>query len=100
MDRALGMRSGPRPGMAAVRRALVSVAGFVVPLLAGFLGLVAFMYFTQDRLLYFPQAELVADPGRIGLSFDEVQLLTDDGETICLTDAGRLLANQVILELG
>jgi fermentation-respiration switch protein FrsA (DUF1100 family) len=47
-------------------------------------GIAALMYFQQDRLLYFPgmARELAATPTRFGLPFDELEIATEDGETL------------------
>lgn len=44
----------------------------------------AFMFFFQSRFIYFPQLgrEIVATPADLGLAYEEVDLRTDDGETL------------------
>ncbi len=46
--------------------------------------ILAFMYFFQSRFIYFPQLgrDIVATPAELGLSYEEVDLLTADGETL------------------
>ncbi len=58
---------------------------FVVVLVAGYLGIVGFMYFGQDRLIYFPdipERAVRSDPADIGLAFEDLTLTTGDGERI------------------
>jgi fermentation-respiration switch protein FrsA (DUF1100 family) len=47
-------------------------------------GLAALVYFQQDKLLYYPGVgrELVATPERVGLSFEDLAIRTEDGETL------------------
>ncbi len=58
----------------------------VVPVVGGAYGvLVLVLFLSQSRLLYqpdFPGRELTADPTRIGLVFEEVELPTEDGEQL------------------
>lgn len=44
--------------------------------------IVALMFFTQRRLLYFPTAGLVADPSQAGLPHEDIRLTTDSGTRI------------------
>jgi uncharacterized protein len=41
--------------------------------------LVAFVYLTQDRMVYFPTSALVTTPGDHGLGYEDVALVADDG---------------------
>jgi len=62
-----------------------SLGMFVVVLVAGYLGIVGFMYFGQDRLIYFPdipERAVRSDPADIGLAFEDLTLTTGDGERI------------------
>jgi uncharacterized protein len=47
-------------------------------------GIAALVYFQQDKLLYYPSMgrELAATPARFGLSFEELAIGTEDGETL------------------
>jgi hypothetical protein len=51
---------------------------------AGYAALVAFVFFMQSQLVYFPSAgrELLGTPRDAGLDFEEVWLKTRDGETL------------------
>jgi len=60
----------------------MGIVTFLMPLLLGYLAIVGAIYLGQDRLLYFPLAKVETDPGRIGLPFETVRLMTDDGETL------------------
>ncbi|MDX1593546.1 MAG: alpha/beta hydrolase [Gammaproteobacteria bacterium] len=56
-----------------------ALVGLLLPLLLGLLLVIGWMYLVQDRLLYFPVRELVADPGDAGLAYRETWLETADG---------------------
>jgi uncharacterized protein len=47
-------------------------------------GVVGSMYFFQSRFIYYPQLgkEIVATPADMGLAYEEVDLRTEDGETL------------------
>ncbi|MGD8396919.1 MAG: alpha/beta fold hydrolase, partial [Candidatus Eiseniibacteriota bacterium] len=51
-------------------------------ILAGYGLVVGLAFAFQERLVYFPERELVADPGAIGLAFEEVDIETSDGERL------------------
>ncbi|OPL10611.1 MAG: hypothetical protein AVO38_04970 [delta proteobacterium ML8_D] len=44
-----------------------------------YIGLTAFLFFTQSRLIYFPTSEIVATPDQIGLSYKSVSFKAPDG---------------------
>jgi fermentation-respiration switch protein FrsA (DUF1100 family) len=44
-----------------------------------YVGLAAFLFFTQSRLIYFPTSEIVATPDQIGLSYKSVSFKAPDG---------------------
>jgi len=44
-----------------------------------YVGLAAFLFFTQSRLVYFPTSEIVATPDQIGLSYKSVSFKAPDG---------------------
>jgi len=50
--------------------------------LLAYLGIVAFVYFTQDRMIYFPMREIEQTPRNAGLPYEEITLRTKDGLTI------------------
>jgi fermentation-respiration switch protein FrsA (DUF1100 family) len=55
---------------------------FLLFVLGVYVVLGAFLYFTQSRLLYYPNLPsraVVATPARIGLAYEEVALVTEDG---------------------
>lgn len=54
----------------------------IISIALGYLGLVAFVYVRQPKMLYFPTGEIEQTPAAIGLFFDEVKLKTSDGLTI------------------
>ena len=62
-----------------MRRMLLSIIAIAVGL---YVGLVALMFFFQERLLYFPLRGIGATPARIGLTYESVQLETTDGLTL------------------
>jgi len=68
--------SKKRPGL---KRMLVMVA---IGLSLGYLGLLAFVYVRQPKMLYYPTKQIEQTPAAIGLSFDEVTFKTADGLTI------------------
>ena len=52
---------------------------------AGYLLLLGYMFLAQNSLLFLPGVggrQLAADPGRIGLRYEDVWLHTDDGERL------------------
>ena len=51
-------------------------------LFLSYAAVVAFMYFLQDSLLYFPQKELSQTPGDINLEYEEINLKAKDGTEI------------------
>ncbi len=55
-----------------------ALAGLLLPALLVYGLLVGWVYVTQDRLLYFPTRTLDADPGRVGLAYEEAWLTTAD----------------------
>ncbi|SES74618.1 hypothetical protein SAMN05216326_10321 [Nitrosomonas marina] len=46
--------------------------------------IVLLIFFMQSHLVYFPHIgrEMIATPGQIGLSYETVEIITDDGETL------------------
>jgi fermentation-respiration switch protein FrsA (DUF1100 family) len=60
------------------RMFLTALIGLVV----GYLVLVGFAYFRQEKMLYFPLKTLEATPADVGLTFEEVSLRTSDGVDI------------------
>lgn len=53
---------------------------FILGILAlSYIGLVAWLYFAQSRYVYYPVRKLGAYPSDIGLGFEEVTLVTEDG---------------------
>jgi uncharacterized protein len=52
---------------------------FAVFIAAIYIGLTAFLFFTQSRLIYFPTSEIVATPDQIGLSYKSVSFKAPDG---------------------
>jgi uncharacterized protein len=65
--------SKKRPGL---KHMLITA---VIALSLGYLGLVAFVYVRQPKMIYFPTKEIDQTPAAIGLFFDEVRLKTADG---------------------
>lgn len=57
----------------------VMLTGLLTTVGAIYIGLVTLLYLTQERLLYFPVRQIVANPGMVGLDFETVQLTTVDG---------------------
>ena len=51
----------------------------VILIIAIYVGLAAFIFFTQSRLIYFPTNEIVATPDQIGLSYKSVSFKAPDG---------------------
>ncbi|MGI9335019.1 MAG: alpha/beta hydrolase [Gammaproteobacteria bacterium] len=63
-------------------RAFVTV-GWVIGAGAGLYALAcAFLYFAQDRLIYFPSKSMSATPSDVGLVYEDVRLQTSDGVRI------------------
>lgn len=56
---------------------LLAAAVFI--LASAWLGLSLIVYLLQDRYIYFPDKTLIATPRHIGLAFEELSLLTEDG---------------------
>jgi hypothetical protein len=52
---------------------------FAVLIAAIYVGLSAFLFFAQSRLIYFPTSEIVATPDQIGLSYKSVSFKAPDG---------------------
>jgi hypothetical protein len=63
-------------GAAGIALRVLAVGGLV------YIGLIVLLYFVQARMLFLPSSGLVADPGAIGLAFDEVEIATADGERL------------------
>lgn len=80
-----------RPGL---KRMLITV---VIGLALGYLGLVAFVYVRQPKMLYFPTKEIEQTPAAIGLSFDEVRIRTSDGLTIAAWDIPAPAARAAVI---
>lgn len=57
---------------------IIMLTGFITAMVAIYVGLITLLYLGQERLLYFPVKQIVADPGMIGLDFEAVQLTTVD----------------------
>lgn len=55
---------------------------FLVGLVLVYFGLLAMLYFAQSKLVYFPSRQLVATPAQVGLDFEEVTFLSDEGVTL------------------
>jgi fermentation-respiration switch protein FrsA (DUF1100 family) len=51
----------------------------VILITAIYVGLAAFLFFTQSRIIYFPTSEIVATPDQIGLSYKSVSFKATDG---------------------
>ncbi|HIJ59686.1 MAG TPA: alpha/beta hydrolase [Nitrospirae bacterium] len=51
---------------------------FFIYLLIGYLILIIFVYFFQDKLLYIPDRQLIAKPSDAGLYYEEIILTTND----------------------
>ena len=51
----------------------------ITGLVFGYLALVAFVYLRQPKMLYFPSRQIEATPDSIGLSYDDVTIMTADG---------------------
>jgi uncharacterized protein len=60
------------------------VLGILMAIALGYLGLLAFIYLMQARLVYFPDMgrEPIGTPRDIGLAYEEVWLQTADGERL------------------
>ncbi len=61
------------------RRIMTTLAGIVAVLALAYLGIVALMFFQQDKLVYFPPGELTWRPSDAGVAFEDVWLETEDG---------------------
>lgn len=51
----------------------------LVGLVLVYLGLLAALYFSQSKLVYFPSKQLVATPAAMGLAFEDVSFTSADG---------------------
>ena len=59
-----------------------TVRSFLIIALCVYAGIVALVYFRQSSLVYYPSvasASLLATPQHIGLAFEDVELVSDDG---------------------
>ena len=61
--------------MSGVRR-LMPILGVLI---GGYLFVCLFVFFFQGRLVYYPEKEIVATPGDIGLEYRDVFFETEDG---------------------
>ncbi|MEM7404952.1 MAG: alpha/beta hydrolase [Pseudomonadota bacterium] len=59
-----------------------ALLGFIGLLVVGYAAIVALVTLFQDRLLYFPAADLVSTPADAGYTFEDVWLDTADGDRI------------------
>ena len=48
----------------------------------GYAALTSIMYLIQEKILFQPSREEYGDPSNLGLSYEDVRLSTDDGETL------------------
>ncbi len=55
-----------------------AMLGFIATGLAAYIALVAIMYLTQSRQVYFPTSALVTDPAAHGMAYEDVWLGTSD----------------------
>jgi len=62
-----------------VRDMLQILLQFAVLIAAIYVGLSAFLFFAQSRLIYSPTSEIVATPDQIGLSYKSVSFKAPDG---------------------
>lgn len=60
-------------------RGLLTIAGLAA---AGYVVVLAMVYFNQERMLFLPSRALVATPRDAGLDYRDVRLATADGETL------------------
>ena len=58
---------------------LRSLLQLILVLAGAYALLVALVYLTQDRLIYFPTTTLITTPDRHGLDYEDVQLVAEDG---------------------
>jgi fermentation-respiration switch protein FrsA (DUF1100 family) len=58
------------------------IMNVVLILLVFYLAFLITIYFMQDRMLYFPDREVILTPNDIGLEYDEVSIRTEDNVTI------------------
>jgi len=56
--------------------------GFLLTVLAVFVGLGVVMFLLQEKLIYFPTAGLSTDPASAGMEFEEIEVETEDGVRI------------------
>ncbi len=47
-----------------------------------YLGMAAFIFFNQSRYVYYPELDIIANPGHIGLDFDDVSFTASDGVSL------------------
>ena len=76
------------------RKPLGTVWSIVLILVGGYVALLLYLYFFQAKLLYLPRIpsyEILATPDTIGLAYEEVTIVTDDGVSL---DAWFLPVNQ------
>ena len=64
------MRASTKMPGAIISTLLMVITGYAV------LSFAVFLF--QSKLLYFPQEEIIADPGRVGLEYQTVNFITDD----------------------
>ena len=60
----------------------VTIIGILAAAIAVYIIFVGGLFLFQDRLIYFPERDLIADPSDIGLEFENVTLLASDGVTL------------------
>ena len=67
--------------MAALKRMLLKILGIVA---VAYAVVVLLMWLTQDRLVYFPQiaGSVTKTPAALKLSYENLRIATDDGETL------------------
>ena len=58
---------------------ITSVVFFLLVVGVIYVALVGLLFFSQSRLLYFPSRHIFATPDRIGLIYEPVEILTEDG---------------------
>ncbi len=56
-----------------------SLLNLVLIVAGGYAFLVAFVYLTQDQMVYFPTSSLITTPAAHGLEYEDVTLVADDG---------------------
>lgn len=60
------------------RKITIMLTGIIAAVVAIYIGLITLLYLGQERLLYFPVRQIVANPGMVGLDYERVQLITAD----------------------